>query len=54
MRQVVLYYREVLAGWFLNVAMFIAPRKMSLHIARGLYHEFKIFAQDLKDDEEKT
>lgn len=44
------YYREVVATWLLNAAMWIAPKRMRLHIARGLYTEMQAYAEILRGE----
>lgn len=46
---IICYYREVVAGWFLEAAMFVAPTQMKLHIARGLHKEMRAYAESLKE-----
>lgn len=48
--QIILYYREVAAGWFLRLAMWVAPKEMEIYIARGVYSEMKAYAEFLKNN----
>jgi hypothetical protein len=52
--QVIAYLRELIACWSLEFAMWIAPRDLSLAIARGLHQGLKPYLATLTSQLAKT
>jgi hypothetical protein len=48
MSDLILLVREMIATKLLELAMWIAPKPMSLHIARGLLTEITAYAKELE------